>query len=388
MYTIQNGDEFIHNPRFAIDGRVSISPVLSRGVNRQGSLQFSLAVTNPMYDTIRPRLSYVSVRDDSGEIWRGRVISIDRGWNNVKSVYCEGELAYFRDSVRRPFVRKCTRKSLFEYLISQHNSQVDEARRFVYDATNTTIDDTTVRTFSTDEPYTIWELLEKFIFDSGYVVTSKSAGVVNVKCISDFPDTADTGQKIEFGKNLLDLSESTDASNVITYLIPYGGYLEEGQIGYQPDPPSSGTWNGNRLTIQSVNGGSDVISNPTGEAIWGKIVGTAVFDSITVNGTTQADLESAANTLLSRAIGNLAARIGKAVTIRVSAIDLSSVDATLPKLGCGIYVWVYSKLHDIKIKLLCKEETIYFTQPDKTKYTFGAGFKTLTDLNGATIVND
>jgi hypothetical protein len=86
---------------------------------------------------------------------------------------------------------------------------------------------------------------------------------------------------------LLNLTQSEDASNVITRLIPYGGLLEEGQPGYVEDKPSTpGIWNGNRLTIATADGqnGSLFIRNQAAEAVWGVVVGTATFDSIKVNG--------------------------------------------------------------------------------------------------------
>lgn len=388
MYKILSGSSVIHNPLQTLSDRVVISPVLTRELNRQGSLSFDIAPSNPTYDDLTPRTTYVSVKDDNGEIWRGRVISIQRGWNNVRKVYCEGELAYLNDSRYYPFLFKGTRKQLFGQLIYRHNNQVDSARKFTLDSDGTTLDDSTQITVCTDSAKSVWETIDEYILDYGYIMTYRDGDDVKIKCIAKSDLNTESEQTVEYAKNLLNLTQSEDASNVITRLIPYGGKLEEGQPGYIEDKPTTpGVWNGNRLTIATATGqgGTLFISNPTAEAIWGVVVGTAVFDGITVDGTTAADVTTAANKLLNAAQGELTRRIGETISIDVSAIDLSMVSPSIDSIEVGDYVWVVSKYHNIKIRLLCKKSTLYLTQPDKNVFSLGAGFKTLTDLSGASI---
>lgn len=391
MYRISSGSNIIHDPLRSLEGRVSISPVLTRELNRHGSLSFDVAPSNPTYDDLTPRTTYVSVSDSNGEIWRGRIISIQRGWNNVRKVYCEGELSYLNDSRYYPFLFRGTRKQLFGQLIYRHNNQVDSARQFTLDSDGTTLDDSTQITVCTDTAQSVWETLDEYILNYGYIVTYRDGDAVKIKCISKSDLNAESDQTVEYAKNLLNLTQNEDASNVITRLIPYGGLLEEGQPGYVEDKPSTpGIWNGNRLTIATADGqnGSLFIRNQAAEAVWGVVVGTATFDSIKVNGTTAANVKTAANALLRAAQGELTRRIGETISINVSAIDLSMVSPAIDSIEIGDYVWVVSKYHNIKIRLLCKKSTLYLTQPDKNVFSLGAGFKTLTDLSGSTIEND
>ena len=391
MFQITSGTEIVHSPLMALQDRIAITPILERELNRQGSLTFSVAPTHPMYDDLSPRLSYVSVADDNSEIWRGRVISTERGFNGVRKVYCEGELSYFNDTRWLPYLYKGTRKGLFALIVNYHNQNVDAARQFALDSAGTTIDDTNQIRICTSEAKTSWEMLQDYILDYGYLVTYKDGNNVKIKCISrsDMTDVSD--QTIEYGKNLLSLIDGENASNVITRLIPYGGLLEEGQPGYiDGEPTSAGSWNGNRLTIETATGqnGSRYIEDSTAVALWGVIVGTATFDDITVNGTTAADVTSAANRLLSAARGELNRRIGKTISIDVTAIDLSMVTPAYDPIEIGQNVWVISEKRDIKVRLMCKKLVLYLTQPDKNVFSLGAGFKTLTDLSGSTIDND
>ena len=388
MFQILSGANIIHNPLMASENRITVSPVLTRELNRQGSLEFSIAPVHPMYDSLTSRTSYVSVLDDNGEIWRGRVISIDRGFNGVRKVYCEGELSYFNDSRWQPYYFRGTRKSLFEMLVSYHNAYVDVAREFTYDSAGTTLDDANQISFCTSESLSTWELLQEYVLDYGYILTYNDSGTIKIKCVSKSDLTEESDQTIEYGKNMLDLIDGENAANVITRLLPYGGLLEEGQPGYVEDKPSTtGAWNGNRLTIATATGqnGSLYISDATAVGIWGVVTGTAVFDDITVSGTTAADVTAAANRLLHAARGELARRIGKTISVSVKAIDLSMVSPAYDPIEIGQNVWVVSEKRDLKVRLMCKKTTLYLTQPDKNVFTLGAGYKTLTDISGGTI---
>lgn len=52
MFQILSGASVIHNPLMSLENRVAISPVLTRELNRQGSLEFSIAPVHPMYDSL------------------------------------------------------------------------------------------------------------------------------------------------------------------------------------------------------------------------------------------------------------------------------------------------------------------------------------------------
>ena len=113
MYTIyvKNGKtvgdswHLLHNPMRDQEGLVVISPSMVEEVNAHGSLSFRIATTNPLYNDLSERVTLIKVVSDTKnrKIWFGRVMSIEKGFNNTLSVYCEGELGCLCDSIHRPF---------------------------------------------------------------------------------------------------------------------------------------------------------------------------------------------------------------------------------------------------------------------------------------------
>ena len=70
-------------------------------VNKTGSLSFRIAPTHPLYDSILKLKSEISVYQDGDFLGAFRVLNTDLDFNNIKTVTCEGELAYLLDSVQR-----------------------------------------------------------------------------------------------------------------------------------------------------------------------------------------------------------------------------------------------------------------------------------------------
>ena len=94
------------------------------------------------------------------------------------------------------------------------------------------------------------EIKEDLVDDlGGYLRVRNVNGTAYLDYISDY-DNVST-QSIEFGENLLDFSRNTDVSDIATVFIPLGAKLEESPIAALEQ----------RLTIESVNNGSDSLVN-------------------------------------------------------------------------------------------------------------------------------
>lgn len=376
MFYVKCGSDVIHDPTGKRPGCLLAEPVLSMAVGRQGSFSFEMPPTHPMYGQLHDRTSYLAVLDDTGEIWRGRVISQEKGWENLISIYAEGELAYLQDTVMRPYVFSGTRKEFLRILIRNHNEQLtatdisisslDNPRKFTLDTANSDVDSDPISVTISDGD-SIWSLIDEYIIRAGYYpVTYKSGDTVYIKFVSDFPDST---QQVKFAENLLDLTYQRNAADVITKLIPYGATLESGDSEYE-QKPQSGYWHGNRRTIRNATAGdgSDIIKNNAARQIFGDIVGIKVYNDIT-----------GADELYAAASADLAKLVNEAITISARAVDISLLNGSTP-LRVGYYHTTYSPLHGINLKLLCSEAEIDLSSPDKSTYEFGAGQKTLTDL--------
>lgn len=78
-------------------------PSLELELNKTGSFVFTIYPDHPYYGLIRKLKSIITIYQDDYLIFRGRALDEDVGWNNEKTVTCEGELAFLLDSVQRPY---------------------------------------------------------------------------------------------------------------------------------------------------------------------------------------------------------------------------------------------------------------------------------------------
>ena len=83
------------------DSLIVLSPRLTLELGKAGSFEFSMPPTNAYYGEMRKLKTMITANLDDTELFRGRVLSHDRRFNNVKKIYAEGELAYLVDSVQK-----------------------------------------------------------------------------------------------------------------------------------------------------------------------------------------------------------------------------------------------------------------------------------------------
>ena len=378
MFVVKSGNEILHDPTRQNPDRLLISPVLQMSVGSQGSLSFGISPEHPMYGSLNNRTTFLTVLDDVGEVWRGRVISQEKGWENIINIYAEGELAYLQDTRMRPFVFVGTRSRLLQVLIDNHNAQLtasdisiptlNNPRKFTLDTANSDVDSDAI-TVTESNASSTWDLIDEYIIKRGYYpITYRSNGITYIKFVSDFPDG---DQQIKFAENLLDLSYSRDSTEIYTKLLPLGATLDSSDPEYEEKPTATGTWHGNRRTIRraTAGDGTDILKSNVGRLIFGDIVGTKVYDDITD-----------ANALYAAASADLDKMISESVNITARAVDIGNINGTAP-LRVGNYYTTFSQPHDLNIRLLCSSAEIHLTEPDQSEFEFGVGQKTLTDLN-------
>lgn len=384
MYTIYIKDgmtsgaswQVLHNPLRDLEGLVVIAPTLTEEVNTHGSLSFQVAQTNPLYDSLSERLTLVKVSSDTKnrKVWFGRVMSIEKGFNNVLMVYCEGELGCLCDSMHRPFGFNGSPEDLFGDLLDVYNGShtigfpLAKGRVSVTDPNNYIVRSST-------DPMNVWDRMSDSLFGSslgGYILPrydeATDTHYVDYLALDDGDQYAvNSSQVVEFGQNLLNFVRTTSASDIVTVLIPYGATVSEGDA----PTPASGieTWDGNRLTVKSVNSNRDYITNDDGVALWGRIVGSRIWDDVTI-----------ASNLLTKAQAWLAAQMAKAITIEASAVDLAYINADIDQIQVGEYVRVISKPHGLNALLLCTKKSTPLTSLEQSAIVLGAGIKTITDL--------
>lgn len=370
MYTIKAGDVTIHNPLLADDKKVVQSPKMTEEVNQIGSLTFTMLPNHPYYDSIRKLSTLIYAYDDDGEIFRGRVIDHTNDFYKQKSVSVESDMAFFCDSVVRPFGYTGSVAGFVEKLVENHNAQVDDYKQFTLgQVTVTDPNDYIIR--SSETPETTWQVMNDRCIDllGGYFRTRYEGGVRYIDYLADYTDK--NIQIIEFGKNLLNLEDYVDASGVATVLIPYGTKLDSSDPYYQEKPPENAEYHGNRITIINVNDGIDYVESETGIALYGKIWTSEAWDDVTMR-----------SNLLAKAQERVEELAMLNTTLTIGAVDLHLINVSVEKIQLYQLVRVKSIPHDIDMWLPCTKISRSLSAADDTEITLGTTRRTLTEQIG------
>lgn len=356
MYTIWCDNQLIYSPMMVHDGYGVIQPKVTVGLNKSGSCQFTLPVSNPRYDDLQKMKSVITVYDGDEEIFRGRVLNHNRDFYRNKVIYCEGQLAFLLDSQVRPYEFRGTPEELFTQLIENHNSRVDAEKRFevglcdIRDGDTTNTENQISRSKTTYAP--TWdEINEKLISPlGGYLKVRLEEGHRYIDYLTA-PGIIST-QQIVFGKNLIDLTDYVNAADVYTVIVPTGA---EG------------------LTIKEVNDGKDYLESDLGISLFGRIEKHVQWENVTV-----------AQNLLTKAGNALSGAIKLATTLTVNAVDMHLLGVDTAALRVGNYIRVISIPHGIDELFLCSEIEYDLAEPDKTKYILGVTRSTLTETSSGT----
>ena len=314
---------------------------LTEQVNTTNSLTFTLPTTNPNKDAPQKLIPGIELWEDDVLVFEGRVLYTDDDIVGNRTFTCEGSLAYLLDSIVRPnTTQDTTIQQYLANLITQHNAQVEKSKQFQVGTVTVTNSTDNVYRIDNDYANTLTVIQEKLV--------NRLGGYLRVRLLNgvrylDYLESYDTfsNQKIEFKKNILDLSNHISAENVITALIPLGAKDEA---------------SGLPLTIESVNDGKDYIYDQTAVNLFGWIYGTQTWDDVTL-----------AQNLLAKAQEALEANIEGSVSISITAFDMSLVDADIDKIYLGDSVEVISQPHDLdKYFIVKKREKKYMNPADSS----------------------
>lgn len=355
MYTIMLDGSLFWDPR--VQELRIIDPVLELETNKAGSLIFSITPNHPKYNDLKKLKSIIEVYQDADLLFRGRPLDDEKDLWNVKSVICEGELAFFNDSIIRPYSHNGTLTDYLAMILTAHNAQVDASKRFTLgNVTVTDPNDYIVR--SSINPVKSWTEISAKLLDllGGFLMVRRVDGISYLDYLADSPYIS--GQAVELTTNIIDIAQSTKSNDMITALIPYGAKLTNAE-GQQTDE---------RLTIAAENGGVDFVYDAAAVAQYGWIFGTRTWDDVTdgVNLITKANQE-------------LALRIALGVSVTVKAVDLSVVNPGVDKIRHFDYVQVTSAPHGIDSLALVTKQSLALMAPENNTLTFGFDFKTMTE---------
>ena len=341
------------------------SPKLELELNKAGKFTFTIYNNHPYYGMVKKMKPIITVEQDGDIIFRGRVLDSEQGFRNEQKVTCEGELAFLNDSIIRPYDHMTggiSIEALFAEFINSHNSQVDEEKRFIVGTVTVEDGDTSnglnLISRANSDYSTTWEAITKKLVEplEGYLIVRHEKDGNYIDYLKDIDTIA--SQTIEFGKNLLDITQKVSGDEMVTGIIPLGKQHEE---------------TNERLTIKSVNNGIDYMVNTEQAEKFGYIFKTVVWDDVTI----PENLKAKGEAYLS-SIGSLLN------TITLNAVDISPLDPSLKSFKLGTRVKVTSSPHGLEETFTIEKLSIELMKPESNKLTLGSTFKTFSEQIGGT----
>lgn len=290
-----------------------VSPSVSIELNSAGSSHFTMPKGHKYYETPKLLSSDIDIYENDVLIWYGRVLEINMSMDLNKEIIGEGPLAFFNDSIQRPRTfESISIVDFFDTVISNHNGQVPQNRRFTVG--RITIQNVMVYRELNYE--TTKEVLESMCLgaEGGYFFFRKEDGVNYIDWLADIEEASI--QPVKFGLNLVDISKDINGGNIKTSILPLGQEVD-----------------GQRVTITSVHSGLDYLDSDAVD-IYGRVTEVVTFDEI-----------ARADELLVAAEKWLANQDLSPLTVNCNAAELNYLDDAYPAFSVGQMVHVESNPH-------------------------------------------
>lgn len=333
---------------------VLLEPTATLEANTAGSFSFKMPPNHPQYDLPQKMRSCVEIWHDDEQIFAGRPVSDTSDFYNRKQIVCEGQLAYLNDSIQRPAeYHDMTVRGYLETLIEIHNQQVDESRQF--EVGIVTVTDNNDSLYRYTNYNSTWKEIKEDLIDDlgGYIRVRNHNGHRYIDYIAEFDNLCN--QTIQFGENLLDCTKNVDMTDIATVVIPLGARQEESDIAALEK----------RLTVESVNNGSDCIVSLEATAKYGFIAKTVTWDDVT---TPEMLLSKGKRWLTDEQFENM--------VIEVKAVDLHYTDEQIEQFKLFDMVHVHSTPHGLDRDFPLSKMTINLNNPSANTFTLGTTVKT------------
>lgn len=362
--------------------------VLKQELNMVDELSFTIYPNHPYFNDISKLSSEIKAYRDNDMIFKGRVINSELGFRGGKKIVCEGILAFLLDTVIRPFDFpndlqfsdfNPDENNVIEYflnwILNCHNSQAKDFQKIQLGNVTVT-DPNNYLSRSSIEYLNSWEVINSRLLKSygGYLVLKEVDGKNVLDYIEDFTsDGTNNGnklvctQKIEFGANLLDLTEEISGADIKNGIIPLGARLED-ENGNQTDK---------YLTIESLPDcelspgiikTGDHILNTNLAKTYGVIYEVVKWEDIKVP-----------ENLQSKALSYLADSIKFKSEITIKAIDLKLTNDQIGAFKIGEYIRCQSSPHGIDDLYLLQKISIDMKNPQNTVIELNKSSLTFTD---------
>lgn len=331
---------------------------VTTALNKGGTAEIVLPSGHPAYNRFPAYRTIVAVYRDGRLIFQGRALYHSDTFDGTRTITCEGELCFLRDSVVRPYLYQDSPAAVFRDLIRIHNEQQDQEKQFQIGVVDTEFEilDDYIR-LEHQSAETVQDAINKLLERCGG--TLSVTGETQFRTIHwERSANYRSDQVIEFGENLLDFARDTN-TDLMTAILPYGAQ----------DPDT-----GLRLTIESVNNGIDYLQDDEAVNLRGFILKPVYWDDVTL----PANLYTKAGHYLAEHSSILSA-------LSLSALDLSYLDKSYDTYQVGDKIRVKSAPHNVDEDFLLTERTEDLLFPENSSISLGKIRETLT---GAGVAGD
>lgn len=340
IYRIYIDDTLIHRSDAPDENYQLVGITLDVEMGKSPSLKFTIPPSHPKKSLLKNFLSRFTVKEDELVLAEGRLFDSRQDIYNQIEWQAEGSLSYLTDSYVPKVKVEETIRALFTRYVNEHNSRVEDYKKFtVGQITVDNADTEKVKVDNDGYRYTA-DAIQNDLIDSygGYLRTRYENGVRYLDYLKDYGHK--TTQTIEYKKNLIDFALEVNPEDVFTYLIPTGD---------------------SNLKINDVNNGKDYIEVEGAKAKWGNKYLLKSFSGI-----------SNASTLLKEAkqyIKNHYEELPE--SLEITAIDLKLLGVNVESIHVGDVVRVTSTPNGVDKDYTCSAISYNLSQFGKTKYTLG-----------------
>lgn len=327
------------------------------------SLTLSAPYNHPYLQNIKPMASTIVCKKDDVVVFEGRALDDGSDFYNTHTWTCESALAYLRDTLMPPYDYQGTIQGFLEMFIENHNQNVEEKKQFSIG--NVTVSDSNdyIHYSNSEHSVTLDAIKDKLLkTHGGYLYVRYTEGGKVLDYLEDF--NTYSIQKVEFGKNLLDVKIIQDHTERVTALIPYGAKIKE------IDEEGQEVETGERVGIADVNDGVSYVHDEDAVKEIGWIWTSEVWEDVTQPGI-----------LLSKANVRLAELVKGIVSMELTIVDESDTGADIGDIHARQYVDCYSQPHGIDGRYLCVTKTTDYLNPLSNTITIGASGIKLSNIS-------
>lgn len=340
-----------------------LEATLTKSQNQSDSFSFKVYPNHYLWNKGQQMVSQFQIIDDKNgkEVFFGRLIKVTDNYQESSLVSREFTVAsgldYLNDS-RMVYkqLKNFTAKKLLQEIITQHNSQVEEEKKFTVGKVD--IADYTTTRF-TGQQDSAFSALDALIDSSGGEVIYRRDGKKNY---IDWQKDAgiERNQAIDVNTNQNSMTHIVDPADVITVLYPTGAPIENNnQVDGDP---------GQNVNIGSANKNKQYIENADLIKKFGRISGTKAFST-----------QKTAAGLLKEAKSWFDKYSGLVESYSIEAIDLANINIDVDTFNLLDYYRVTNKYFGIDSYLKLVGLKIDLNDATKSQITVGDKQTTLAN---------